>query len=117
MNDGDQLEPTLDTMQTEQIAPHLREYVKWLLSDPATLEVWGLLEAKLARVECVADENQSLELDSGDWLLVRVSRLPTIPDEVLPTTSASVKGIVRFKRIVDRRTTPQRRLPMSVNLY
>ncbi|MBI4631558.1 MAG: hypothetical protein HY740_07585 [Chloroflexi bacterium] len=104
MNDGNQFEPTLDTMQAEEIAPHLREYVKWLwlLSDPFTLEVWGLLEAKLARVECVADESQSLELDSGDWLLVRVSRLPTIPDEVLPTTSPSVKGIVRFQRVVGK---------------
>ncbi len=50
----------------------------------------------------MADESQSLELDSGDWLLVRVSRLPTIPGEVLPTTGMSVKGIVRFKRIVGK---------------
>ncbi len=101
MNDGNQFEPTLDTMQAEEIAPRLREYVKWLLSDPSTLEVWGLLGAKIAHVECVADESQLLELDSGDWLLVRVSRLPTIPDEVSSTTVPSVKGIVRFKRIVE----------------
>jgi len=102
MNDGNQFEPMLDTTQEEEIAPRLREYVKWLLSDPSTLEVWGLLEAKLARVECVADESQSLELDSGDWFLVRVSRLPTIPEKILPTTGSSVKGIVRFKRIVGK---------------
>lgn len=102
MNDGNQFEPTLDTMQAEEIDLRLREYVKWLLSDPSTLEVWGLLDTRLARVECVADESQSLELDSGDWLLVRVSRLPTTPDEVLPTTGSSVKGIVRFKRIVGK---------------
>ncbi len=101
MNDGNQIEPTLDTMQAGEIDPRLREYVKWLLSDPSTLEVWGLLEAKLARVECVADESQSLELDSGDWLLVRVSRLPTILEKILPT-SLNVKGIVRFKRIVGK---------------
>jgi hypothetical protein len=102
MNDGNQFEPTLDTTPpVEEIDPRLREYVKWLLSDPATLEVWGLLETKLARVECVADESQSLELDSGDWLLVRVSRLPTIPDEVLPTTGTSVKGIVRFRKLIE----------------
>ncbi len=101
MNDGNQFEPTLDTMQAGEIDPRLREYVKWLLSDPSTLEVWGLLEAKLARVECVADESQSLELDSGDWLLVRVSRLPTTLGELLPTSS-SVKGIVRFKKTVGK---------------
>jgi len=95
MNDGNQPEPMLATMQAEEIDPRLREYVKWLLSDPSTLEVRGLLEAKLARVECVADESQSLELDSGDWLLVRVSRLPT--------TGASVRGIVRFKKVSTQR--------------
>lgn len=101
MNDGNQFEPTLGTLQAGEIDLRLREYVKWLLSDPATLEVWGLLEAKLARVECVADESQSLELDSGDWFLVRVSRLPTIPEEVLPTTGTSVKGIVRFRKLIE----------------
>ena len=101
MNDGNQFEPTLDTIQAREIDPHLREYVKWLLSDPSTLEVWGLLDAKLARVECVADESQSLELDSGDWLLVRVSRLPTTTNEPLPTIG-KVRGIVRFKRIVGK---------------
>ena len=100
MNYGNQFEPTLDTMQAGEIDPRLREYVKWLLSDPSTLEVWGLLEAKLAHVECVADESQSLELDTGDWLLVRVSRLPTIPEKILPT-SPSVKGIVRFRKLIE----------------
>ena len=51
MNYGNQFEPTIDTMQAGEIDPRLREYVKWLLSDPSMLEVWGLLEAKLARVE------------------------------------------------------------------
>jgi hypothetical protein len=70
----------------------LMEYVRSLLTDSRTLEVWGLIGAKLARVECVADETQSLELDSGDWILVRVSGLPTTD-----SLSTTLNGIVRFR--------------------
>ena len=54
-----------------------------------SLEAWGLLGARLARVECITNENQSLELDSGDWFLVRVKGLH---DESL------ANGIVRLRR-------------------
>ena len=106
MNDGKQSELMLETIQHDQLDDHLHLYASWLLSDPRTLEVWGLISARLARVECVTEESQSLELDSGDWFLMRVSGLPTTVDR-LPTTA--VKGIVRFRRIVGKESQKLKR--------
>ncbi len=87
MSDGKPSEPRLDIEQTDALRPELVAFAKWLLSDERTLEVWGLAGAKATRVKCVTDETQSLELDSGDWFLVRVSGVPTTP---------GASGIVRF---------------------
>ena len=89
MNDGNQSALKQEANSADTLPNDLHEYAKWLLSDPRTLEVWGLLGARLARVECVTHENQSLELDSGDWFVVRVRGLH---DESLTT------GIVRLRR-------------------
>lgn len=80
---------TLDVTEPEDLRPELVAFARWLLSDERTLEVWGLAGVRSARVECVADKTQSLELDSGDWCLVRISGLPTIP---------GWNGIIRFRR-------------------
>jgi len=100
MSDGQRSELTLDVEKTDDLQPELLAFAKWLLSDARTLEVWGLAGAKAARVECVADETQSLELDSGDWFLVRVSGVPTTPS-VLPTMPGT-SGIIRFRRSLGR---------------
>lgn len=72
------------------IPPLLVEFVRRLFADARVLEVWGLAGARLARVECFATEGQTLELDAGDWLLVRVSTsLSTTPGD----------GIIRFRRV------------------
>ena len=71
----------------------LAAFAKWLLDNPQAMEVWGLDRARLARIECVADEPQTLELDSGDRLLVRISGLPT--------SLTPGGGIVRFVRRVE----------------
>jgi hypothetical protein len=68
MNDGNQPALKQETNSGGTLPNDLQEYAKWLLADPRTLEVWGLIGVRLARVECVTNENQSLELDSGDWL-------------------------------------------------
>jgi hypothetical protein len=94
MSNGKPFEPPLDEMSAEKLAPGLNEYARYLLADPRTLEVWCLAGARLARVECTAEDTQSLELDSGDWFLVRVSGLPT----TLPTTP-TLTGIVRCRRL------------------
>ncbi len=60
MNDGNQFALTPDTNNADTLPNDLHEYAKWLLADPRTLEVWGLIGARLARVECVINENQSL---------------------------------------------------------
>ena len=86
-----------ETPPAATVPPALNTYVKWLLADARALEVWGLVGARLARVECTAAETQTLELDSGDWCLVRISGLPTTP--ALPT---SLSGIVRFRRVVGK---------------
>ncbi len=90
-----------EVLPAESMPPALNEFVKWLLADGRALEVWGLVGARLARVECTAAETQTLELDSGDWVLVRLSGLP--PSPALPT---SLSGIVRFRRIVGKTATP-----------
>jgi hypothetical protein len=95
MNNGGPSGPQPEPPVSETVAPELNRFVKWLLDNPQTLEVWGLLGARLAHVECTALEPQALELDSGDWFLVRVAGLPTSPP--LPT---SLSGIVRFRRLV-----------------
>lgn len=89
MSDGKPSEPRLGIEQTDALRPELLAFAKWLLSDEQVLEVWGLAGAKSANVECVTDTAQSLELDSGDWFLVRVSGVPTTP---------GASGIVRFQR-------------------
>ena len=89
--------PEPETQPVETMPPTLSAYAKWLLANARTLEVWGLVGARLARVECTAAETQTLELDSGDWFLVRVAGLPTTP--ALPT---SLSGIVRFRRVVGK---------------
>ncbi len=94
MCDGKPSEPRLELEKTDDFQPELLAFAKWLLSDERTLEVWGLAGAKAAKVECVTDATQSLELDSGDWFLVRVSCVPT-------TLGAS--GIVRFQRSGQRK--------------
>lgn len=96
MSDGKHCEPTLEVEKTDDLRPELLAFAKWLLSDARTLEVWGLAGAKAARVECVSNETQSLELDSGDWFLVRVSSMPTTTS-VLPTMPGT-SGIIRFRR-------------------
>lgn len=50
------------------IPPVLVELVRQLFADARVLEVWGLAGARLARVECVAAESQTLELDSGRFI-------------------------------------------------
>jgi hypothetical protein len=95
MNSGKQPVQMHDGTPGETLAPELNEFAKWLLADPRSLEVWCLAGARLAHVECTADAAQALELDSGDWFLVRVSALR------VPTTSPSVpwlRGIVRCVR-------------------
>ena len=94
MNTGKLSEPMLDKASTEALAPHLNEYAKWLLADPRTLEAWCLAGARLARVECTTEVRQTLELDSGDWFLVRVSGLST-----LPLTPPTLTGIIRCLRV------------------
>jgi len=89
MNDGNQSALKQETNNDDTLPNDLHEYAKWLLADPRTLEVWGLIGVRLARVECVIHENQSLELDSSDWFLVRVRGLH---DESLAT------GIMRLRR-------------------
>jgi hypothetical protein len=93
MNTGKRSEPTLDKASAEALAPSLNEYAKWLLADPHALEVWCLAGARLARVECTVEETQTLELDSGDWFLVRVAGLPTTPP-----TIPGLTGIIRCLR-------------------
>ena len=95
MNNGKPPEPQPEPPVSETVAPELNRFAKWLLDNPQAIEVWGLLGARLARVECTAFEPQALELDSGDWFLVRVAGLPTMPP--LPT---SLSGIVRFRRLM-----------------
>jgi hypothetical protein len=97
MNTGKLSEQTLaGPRPAETLTPSLNEYARWLLADARTLEVWCLAGARLARVECTAKETQALELDSGDWFLVRVSalRVPTTPPTIPELT-----GIVRCLRI------------------
>jgi hypothetical protein len=99
MSAGKPSELRLD-LPGSDLGPELTAFAKWLLDDPRTVEVWGLLGARLARVECTTHETQSLELDSGDWFLVRVAPgglLPTIP--AMPTR---LSGIVRFRRLVGK---------------
>lgn len=96
MSNGKHCEPTLDVEKTDDLRPELLAFAKWLLSDARTLEVWGLAGAKAARVECVSNETQSLELDSGDWFLVRVSGVPTVASTLPPMPGTS--GIMRFRR-------------------
>jgi hypothetical protein len=93
MDSGKPFELLLDKVPAETLAPGLIQYAKWLLADPRTLEVWCLAGARLARVECTVEESQTLELDSGDWFLVRIGGLPT----TLPTLP-TLTGIVRCRR-------------------
>ncbi len=90
-----------EALPAESVPTALNEFVKWLSADGRALEIWGLLGARLARVECTAAETQTLELDSGDWVLVRLSGLRTTP--ALPT---SLSGIVRFRRVVGKAAEP-----------
>jgi hypothetical protein len=94
MNDGKLFEPLRAVVPAENLAPHLVQYAKWLLANPRTLEVWCLAEARLARVECTVEGTQTLELDSGDWFLVRVGGLPA----ALPTMP-TLTGIIRCRRL------------------
>jgi hypothetical protein len=80
------------------VPDRLQEFAKWLVADQRVIEVWGAQAARVARFECVADEAQSLELDSGDWFLVRVSGLPTTPEP---------GGIIRFRRLAEVRAVVQ----------
>jgi len=68
------------------------DIVMWLLRKPQALEVWGLLGARVARIDCVAHSVQSLDLDSGHWLLVRIGA-----DEG-GEPKERLGGIVRFRR-------------------
>lgn len=95
MDTGKLSEPMLAEPQPDEtLTPSLKEYGKWLLADPRTLEAWCLAGVRLARVECTVEETQSLELDSGDWFLVRVSGPPT----TLPTLP-TLTGIIRCLRV------------------
>ncbi len=101
MNTGSPSGHKPEALPAERMPPALNEFVKWLLADGWALEVWGLVGTRLARVECTAAETQTLELDSGDWVLVRLSGLPTTP--ALPTC---LSGIVRFRRVVGKIASP-----------
>lgn len=95
MNSGKLPVQMHDGTPGETLAPELNEFAKWLLADLRSLEVWCLAGARLTHVECTAEDTQALELDSGDWFLVRVSALR------VPTTSLSasrLRGIVRCVR-------------------
>ncbi len=100
MNDGKHSEQMLDAAKIDGLRPELLAFAKWLLGDERTLEVWGLAGAKTARVECVAEGLQSLELDSGDWFLVRVST-PSVPTILSTPSTPGRSGIIRFRRQVD----------------
>lgn len=66
------------------------EYASYLYDNENTVEVWGVVAADLASIDVTAgNDPQSLELDSGDWFLVRIKPLPP---------SDSLKGIIRVKR-------------------
>lgn len=95
MDSGKLSEPMLaEPKPDETLTPSLKEYAKWLLADPHTLEVWCLAGARLARVECTTEVRQTLELDSGDWFLVRVSGL-----SALTPTPPTLMGIIRCLRV------------------
>ena len=83
-----------------EVEPDLAAFAKWLLDDPRCLEVWGLLGARLARVACTGAEVQALELDSGDWFLVRVGAGGAVPTS--PPQPPPLQGIVCFRRLVGK---------------
>ena len=89
-----------DSLSAET-TPEVAAFAKSLLDNARVVEVWGLLGARLAHVECTTAETQSLELDSGDWFLVRLAGSESVPTTLaLPTIRLS--GIVRFRRLVGK---------------
>ena len=61
--------------QTEVPEAYLA-YARWLLQNPAVLEVWGVV----SDLPEIAIPDAVVTLDAGTWFLCRVS-LPPIPDE------------------------------------
>lgn len=64
------------------------EFAKWILRNPKAIEVWGIDGAMLLTVDSTSSTSQNIEMDSGDWILVRVSGLPETPG----------LGVLRFTR-------------------
>ncbi len=72
--------------------PHsVTRWVTRLLRDPEVVEIWGLLGSRTARVVNVSEREQTIDLDRGYWLLVRVNARPS---------RRELKGIVKFRRPV-----------------
>lgn len=88
MSSGPKLEPTPGVNVASGNPPKavdLEEFVAWLYASPAIIEVVALENAVVTDVECsVRDESggfthENLALDSGTWVLCRISDQPA-PD-------------------------------------
>lgn len=99
MSSGFKPETTLDANDANGSPPNaetLAEFAAWLYASDAVIEVVALENAVLADVQVSTRDEQgafvheNLALDSGTWLLVRVSDQPA---------PAAQGGIILFERV------------------
>ena len=77
MNNGKPDEPFLEQpLQTEVPEAYLA-YARWLLQNPAVLEVWGLVST----LPEIGTPEAAVTLDAGTWFLCRVDLPPMVDGE------------------------------------
>jgi hypothetical protein len=76
MNNGKPNEPLPELRSEEELPEVYLAYARWLLDNPAVLEVWSLV----SDLPEIAVPETAVTLDAGTWFLCRVA-LPPIPDE------------------------------------
>jgi hypothetical protein len=76
MNNGKRIERSLEPKEKNGVPEAYLAYARWLLENPAVLEVWSLV----SDLPEIAIPEAEVTLDAGTWFLCRVS-LPPIPGE------------------------------------
>lgn len=76
MNNGKQDERPPELGDKKEIPEVYLAYARWLLENPAVLEVWSLV----SDLPEIAIPETAVTLDAGTWFLCRVN-LPPIPAE------------------------------------
>ena len=74
MSDGKPNEPLQERLRQPEIPEAYLAYARWLLQNPAVLEVWGMV----SDLPEIGTPDTAVSLDAGTWFLFRVHLPPMV---------------------------------------